>query len=47
MEAHDFRTWSAEIIKLKTRYVREVDEIKFELEYFSGVLPTYHDADDT
>ncbi|KAJ5318274.1 hypothetical protein N7476_004694 [Penicillium atrosanguineum] len=42
---------SAEIIKPKTRYVRDVfstlsDGIKFEFEYLSGVLPAYPDADD-
>ncbi|OGE47652.1 hypothetical protein PENARI_c039G01968 [Penicillium arizonense] len=42
---------SAEIIKPKTRYVREVfrtlsDDIQFEFQFLSGVLPAYPDEDD-
>lgn len=43
---------SAEIIKPKTRYVREAfstlpEDVEFEFEYLSGILPAYPDAEDT
>jgi hypothetical protein len=43
---------SAEIIEPKARYVREVfrnlsDDIKFEFQFLSGVLPAYIDEDDS
>ncbi|KAJ6117940.1 hypothetical protein N7523_005691, partial [Penicillium sp. IBT 18751x] len=42
---------SADIIKPKTRYVREVfctlpEDVEFEFEYLSGILPAYPDAEE-